>query len=720
MYAVEMRQETSSVYFASEANSQVAASEIQRRIDVYRNSLRDSGRLARMQRAERTYLGFSPDGGKDSSYLQPSGEQGELVSMTLNQFASLVNSTQVLITSARPAFKPIAANTDYSSLAQAQLADGLLEFYDRDLRLNDREIEATRNALIMSEGYVVLSWNPALGKEAPDSLEEKPSREGDIEAITITPYNVIYDPTAQDFDSIQWICFKRNGVNRWDLMARFPQLAEKIKYAMPEKGETRLEVFNPRSESQQQRVDTVDVWEFRHMPTPACPNGRLIRFIDDETVLFDTFQVQEDGTTVDFGYPYDDLQVYRIVPDTVPGTAFGHTPFFDCIGSQEAMDMVATIATTGINSAGLFNLWTPPGDKIAIDRIAGSMNLIQSTTKPEVILPPPFRPELQSYMTALQGWMRQRTGINDVAQGEYTKGMPAQAMALMQANAIQFNSKLQQSYQQLVERVRTGILQLLKRYANTTRVALMAGVGNTWQLKEFSKKDLLGVDRVIVEAVNPQSKTYAGKLLMADALLDKGMVSDAKQYITLVSTGQFKPLTDSVEKRNAFVQRSKEMLARGVGLPPVDPMTGEFVDDGQEHVRITIMDTHWDNIPEYASVLNDPGARESGEVVKAVTGIVVASFRLWRSMDPGLIMALGGRPCPPNADPAMVLPPDGDVSGEQIIQSGPSSRQDDVNTSGGPAPLPGLEQNMGGARMPSLPKPPKDPLGRDNPGGMNV
>lgn len=715
-----MRQETSTVYFASETNSQVATSEIQRRIDVYRNSLRDSGRLARMQRSERTYLGFSPDGGKDSSYLQPSGEQGELVSMTLNQYASLVNSTQVLITSVRPSFKPIAANTDYSSLAQAQLADGLLEFYDRDLRLNDREIEATRNALIMSEGYVILSWNPSLGKEVPDSLDEQPSREGDIEAITVTPYDVIYDPTAQDFDSIQWVCFKRKGVNRWDLMARFPQLADKIKYATPEKGDTRLEVFNPRPDTQQQAPDTVDVWEFRHLPTPACPNGRLMRFIDDETVLFDTFQIQGDGAAVDFGYPYDDLHVYRIVPDTIPGTAFGHTPFFDCIGSQEAMDMVATIATSGVNSAGLFNLWTPPGDKIQVDRIAGSLNWLQSATKPEVILPPPFRPEIQSYMSALQGWMRQRTGINDVAQGEYTKGMPAQAMALMQANAIQFNSKLQQSYQRLVERVRTGILQLLKRYANTQRVALMAGVGNTWQLKEFSKKDLLGVERVIVEAVNPQSKTYAGKLVMADSLLEKGLIRDPQQYITLVSTGEFKPLTDSTDKRNAFVQRNKELLSRGIGLPPVDAMTGEFVDDGQEHVRITIMDTHWSNIPEYASVLYDPGARDNAQVVQAVTGVVVASIRLWRSMDPALLLISGGPPCPPNADPAMVLPPDGDVAGSSTVSGTPQPQYGKQSSSAGPAPLPGLEQNMGGVRMPSLPKQPKDPLGRDNQGEMNV
>lgn len=704
----------SNVYFASEPESRKAADAIQHRIENFRQSLRRSGKRIRINRAINTYSGRGADGNKDTSRLTPAGEQGELLSMTVNHFASLLQNATNLITSSRPAYKAIAANSDYSSLAQTQLADGLLEFYDRNLQLGDREVEATRNSLLMGEGFIALSWNPSSGRETGLSVGGREDREGDIESSCITIDDVAYEPRAKDYDLLSWIAFK-TPCCRADLEAKYPAVADKIKNTTAGTRSLEGDLLARHEADDSDNDDYVDVWEFRHKPTPGCPNGRLIRFINPDCVLFDTFQWDElSGAVVDYGYPYDELHVYRMTPDTEPGSISGHSPFFDLVGLQEGIDMVATIAATATNASGLFNLWVPPGEKVNVDQIAGGLNVIQSNTKPEVILPPAMRPETREFAAALLGWMRQRTGINEVVQGEYTKGMPAQAMALLQANAIQFHSKLQQSYQRMVERVRTGILQLLKRYASTKRVALMAGVGNTWQLREFTKEDLLGVDRVIVEAVNPQSKTFAGNTVRADKLMDMGLIKDPQQYITFTDTGNLKPMTDSVEKRNAFVQRNKELLQRGIGLPPVDPYTGDFVHDGQEHVTISIADTHWLNIPEYDAVMYDPGARTRPDVVRAVNEVRAYSFKLWRSMDPAMILIHGGFPCPPLADPAMVLPPDGKVGGQSLPPSANMTQPPAMGeqSSTNPAPLPGLEKNMNGQRMPSLPQQPEDPLGR--------
>ncbi len=707
---------TTEVYFASEPQSRLAADAVKKRIDYFKDTLMRTGKRTRINRSVNTYMGRSPDGNKDSVMLSASGEQGELLTVTVNHFASLVQNATNLITSSKPAFKPIAANTDYSSLAQAQLADGLLEYYDRSLQLNDREIETTRNSLLMGECALALSWNPSTGKETGiDDGSGRQDREGDIESACITIYDLAYDTQAQDFDALNWIVFRRRQ-GRFDLAAQYPDCADKIRAVKATQDSINDDVFGRNRWSDSEFLDSVDVWEFRHKPTPACPNGRLIRFIDSDCVLFDTFQWDEtSGQVIDYGYPYDELHVYRMTPDTEPGTIFGHSPFFDCVGLQEGIDMVATIAATATNAAGLFNLWLPMGDRVNVDQIAGGMNVLQSNTKPEVILPPTLRPETRDFAAAMLGWMRQRTGINEVAQGEYTKGMPAQAMALLQANAIQFHSKLQQSYQRMIERVRTGILQLLKRYASTKRVALMAGVGNTWQLREFTKQDLIGVDRVMVEAANPQSKTLAGKVMQADKLLEMGMIKDPQQYVTLLSTGEFKPLTDTTDKRNAFVQRNKELLQKGIGLPPVNMMTGDFVDDGQEHVSISLNDTHWTNITEYNAVLYDPGARSNAGVIRAVNETVAYSLKLWRNMDPAVVVIQGGFPCPPPADPAMVLPPDGKLAGGSLPPSTNMTQppaMGEQSSSGGPAPLPGLEKNMNGQRMPSLPQQPEDPLGR--------
>lgn len=697
-------------YFAANPDSKEAVSDIQARIKRFRDKLARSGQMFRMARSWRTYAGYSPDGNKNTSVLLPAGEQGQLVNMTSNHYAGLLNQSCVLITSSRPAFKAIATNSDYSSLAQTQLAEGLLEFYDKSLSLSEREVEATRDSLIFGEGYIVTSWNKAAGDELGADADGNVERAGDIESINLTPFDVAHDLSEKDFDAKKWFTFRRY-VSKWDLAAEFPTKREKILNHSANAELENYRFFERVDAGHDELSDCVTVWEFRHIPSPACPNGRLIRFLDAECVLVDSMEKQEDGTAIDYGYPYDELHAYRIVPDTIPGTGVGHSPFFDCIGLQEAIDMVTSITTTAVSKGGLFNWWLPPGIKPSILDIAGGMKLFQTEVKPEAIALLNIPPEVKDLAQMARSFMRERTAINDVVMGEPNKGMPAQAMALLQANAIQFHSKLQHSYQRLVERVRTGIISMLKRYANTKRVAVMAGAGKSWMLKEFDKTDIAGVKRVTIEAVNPASKTQAGRLAMADKLGEMGMVKTPEEYITLLETGQFRPLVNLTATNNARVEKFCEMLREGKGPAPINPMTGEQADDGMEHVRPLVTDTHWSDIPRYLQVVQDPSARERPEVVAAVRDTVLMSLDLWRQQDPALTQILGGFPAPPNIPPQLAgvpmgPPPEG--AGQDAPQEQGMARPE--RTQRAEVDLGSAAENSPTGNVPGVARLPQDPV----------
>lgn len=637
-------------YWAADETSECIHAALEKRRQ-YRDWLLRTGRVGRMQRSLRAYYGYTPNGDGDTSTILAGGDQGEIADLACNHFAALVRQALVLITSDKAAFKAVAGNTDYKSLAQAALADGLLEHYDRKLHVSDIEGSAAFRALLMGEGYVSVTWDAEAGDAyAVDPETGRAIREGDLSFRVFSPLEVAYDVTATQGQR-PWMLLETRR-NKWDLVAQFPEKKDNILGAQLERDGFDYLLWN----LDQPRVsdDVVRVYELYAPPSPAVPDGRLVIFVDADTALFDG------------PLPYDGVPVYGMQPDETIGAASGHTSTFDLLGLQQALDMTATIATTNLQAGGVVNFWAPSANDLNVRQISGGMNFINSPVKPEALNGVAMSPEVGRWAGQYVAWMQAISGINSAVRGDPDKGMPAQAMAFLQAQAIQFHSGLQKGFQRLREQVRTANIDLLKRYATTKRVALISGKATGYLRREFTADDLRGIDRVTVEAINPALRTMAGKKAIADELLQRGMLQTPQQYILLLTTGKLEPLFEGEEANLLRIRRNKELLQEGIGLPPVavgpdgrpmvDLATGlaEFADDGQPHVRPLKSDTHWLDIPEYLAVLAMPDARERPQVVQAVTEVVEYQLALWRSMDPALIAVLKGQPAPM---PAMPAPP---------------------------------------------------------------
>src|SRR5690606_3929904 len=141
-------------------------------------------------------------------------------------------------------------------------------------------------------------------------------------------------------------------------------------------------------------------------------------------------------------------------------------------------------------------------------------------------------PEIFNFLEKLENTESLLLGINDVIRGDPQASLKSgSALALIASQAIQFNSGLQASYVALLEDIGTATIRMLQNFANTKRVASIAGRSERFMLQEFSGEDLSAVNRVVVDVTNPLSRTLSGRLEMAKDLLSiPGAIRSPEQY----------------------------------------------------------------------------------------------------------------------------------------------------------------------------------------------
>src|ERR1700688_4681212 len=123
------------VYFATLPSEDIAA-ELDKRVETWYDNLGMSGIFRKMKKSYCAYYGYNSTGsGHTSSEIIKSGQQGELSLLKANHFRNLLQHLLVMTTAQRPALDARAINTDYRSLAQTILANGILDYYMREKRL---------------------------------------------------------------------------------------------------------------------------------------------------------------------------------------------------------------------------------------------------------------------------------------------------------------------------------------------------------------------------------------------------------------------------------------------------------------------------------------------------------------------------------------------------------------------------------------------------------
>jgi hypothetical protein len=176
------------------------------------------------------------------------------------------------------------------------------------------------------------------------------------------------------------------------------------------------------------------------------------------------------------------------------------------------------------------------------------------------------------------------------------------------------------------------------------------------------------------------SRTTAGKVQIADNLLDKGLIKTPQEYITVMETGNLDPAIKNPEMELSLIHQENDDLLSG------------------KPVRAMVTDSHLLHLQEHRCVFADPDLRspENAQKLEMALNHYMEHKQLYETQDPLFSMISGEPPAPnpqPPQAPADMGPPPG----------GPQSNGGPAPEMGGPAPMPPLPST-------ATPPPPMGPM----------
>lgn len=592
--------------------------------------------LDKIRRSWQAYHGVFYE---DSHAVSFGGEQGELVNLAVNHYRNLSRHILVMVTATRPAFQARSVNTDKKSQIQTYLANGLLDYYMREKRLERYLKTAVEYAIVMGSGYIKMEWNSTSGEiydyiepsaenivdynednepldENGNVIEPVPVYEGDVEFKNLSPFDVVFDSSKETTEQHDWVLC-RSFLNKYDIAAKYPELRERILGVETKtQSDRRRLTITPYDET----VD-VPIYEFFHKRTESVPEGRYIMYVGDDIILEDTILI------------YKDLPVYRIAPAEILGTPYGYTDMFDLLPLQDAVNSLYSTILTNQNAFGVQNIINPRGNDVKVNQLEGSLNFIEYNSqagKPEPLQLTNTPGEVFNFLQMLENAMETISGVNSVARGSPESSLKSgNALALVQSQALQFISGLQQSYIQLLEDVGTGLINLLKDFASTPRVAAITGLRNRTKIKEFTGEDLSSINRVIVDVGNALAQSTAGREQIASNLLQMGAITSPEKYLEVLNTGNLEGFTGGEMDELFLVKGENENLMQG------DDVIAVATDNHALHIR------------EHQAVLDDQNLRKDPILAKKALAHIQEHISLLRNTDPDLLMILGQQPLGP-------------------------------------------------------------------------
>lgn len=666
-------QEDPNEYWAS-SDTRTCADEVLQRCDDYWTFCKSTNWFSNWR---RLYYAYNPNryiGGQ--TVLM--GESNEYRTIKVNHFRNLLEHIQNLSITDRPAWQPQSVNSDSTSQKQTIIAAGVLDYMMREKRVERHLHDATRNALLFTEGFVSEWWEPTDGSAlAADPMSGEVRHEGDLRYSSHEPVDVVRDPNLKHFSQRSWVVV-RTYENKYDLAARFPEYKEEI--VNSELGITNVNhylagQFMDRSI----QTDLVAVLNFYHVKSAACPDGRQMVMLPDGTVLSDSILL------------YKHLPVHRITPSDQVGTPMGMSVSIDLLPLQEMLDAHYTTILSINENYAIPKILLPIGSNIAPDTMGAGFQIIQYNPtggKPEILKMPLAEEGLFKAMLQIQHDMETISGVNSVSRGNPEASLKSgSALALVQSMAIQFNAPLQASYVQLLEDVGTSTIQILQDYATTPRIIQISGKRNKSIVQQsFTNKDIEGISRVQVEAGNPMSKTVSGRMAIAQDLLANGIITNAAEYLMVVETGELEPMTQGPTAELLNLAQENELLLEGQSVP------------------VLFTDNHALHIQEHTALASDPTVRTDPQLFQVIAEHIMEHINFLSDPQYQNFRMLTQQPS---------LPPQGMQPGMPQVQGQPGPGATPMNAGGQanqvmqrntPMSAGQVEAKAAQTRMPSAPK----------------
>lgn len=607
----ENKSDDSKIYWANLPAEKIGKPFIEK-VDSHFEFASSIGVLEQAQKSYDAYYGkpFNSSEG-NATELTTAGDQEELTKLRVNHFANIARHQLNIVSSDRPAMVPVATKTDSRALGDAVFYRGILDAYQRKLDFDRLLTNACFYAILFGDGFLWVEWDASLGDAQPTAalVPGAPQTNGDLKLSALTPFDLVKDAAVDRYEDSAWVGI-RTWVNKFALVAKYPAFAEKI-MSLPDRDMTDHKRFDLSVISQ--KSDLIPLYTLLHKKDLACPTGRIALILEDETcIAYDEMR-------------YPEFPVYRIAPEDYIGTPHGHTLMYDVLVIQECLDLLYSVVMSNQLSFGHQNLLVPDNANLDFEALRGGLNIIrysaklmQANIKPEVLDMLSTPKEIFGFIEQLEKTMELLSAINPTLRGQPPANLESgAALVMVHTQAISFLNNLAQARNRLIEQVGTGIVKTLKAFATVPHKVALAGKAKQYILTDFTNQDLEGLEGVMVEQVSPMSKTYAGKMDLGEKLLMSGQIN-AKQFLTMVNTGELEVLTEAGVKENILVLRENEMLAEGKLV--ADP---HLLENQLQHIQ------------EHAGLVADPDLRvNKPDVYTNTMAHIMKHVQLLSVMDP--------------------------------------------------------------------------------------
>jgi hypothetical protein len=623
--------------------------ECERRVNDYQDYVLRTGRLTTWRTNWEMWMRSEMKIG-----IRFGGDRGQYKLIESNIYKSIVTGLVSTLANQRPSFQPEAINTDHKSMSQDIIFDSVSNYYLKVKHMEDDYKQGLTYGLITGEGWMFQKWNADIGQVVDTvqdpSGKEVPIKEGDFQSVILGPMDVIRDYTRMNVDNDWYIV--REYLNKWDLIAQRPDLEDELKgYSLP----TTLQRFRFGHivDAQTSNSDLIPVYWFIHRKTPSCPEGRITQFVDADTWILDT------------ALPYDEIPLYPMMPDQTPFNNFGTTVMTSLVKLQYAYDKTLSVIVTNQQAFAITNIVIDESTQTKPEQVIEGLNFIKTNLKngvPTGLELCKTPKEVFDFLELLEAQMEKLSGLPSILRGQPPTGVESgAAMAFLQAQALVFNSPVQQAYISFLERSATGLFNILKSFANTKRMITISGQSKQPYMGEFSGGDLANISRVIVSAGNPATRSEAGKLQIAQDLMAKGLIKDANQYFQVLETGELDPMTEGPEAENMLIIKENEQLRRGI------PQIAAPWDNHANHINqhfVIMMD------PQLRQRQNDPIFAGTLQHIMSHAGFLFPGIQ--SPTDPRLMALMGNnvQGLPPGPPPTE-QPTPGPVANPMPSQAAP-------------------------------------------------
>lgn len=379
-----------------------------------------------------------------------------------------------------------------------------------------------------------------LGLGEPIPLLES-AFEGDFDVRVLDPRDVWPQPGATCVQDSQYIII-RYVLKLSEARRRFPSKAPFLTATMD------VNAYSPNDlrrfgdsdayyfSKHEQRVDTLEVYEWHERPTENYPNGRIIYMTNE-------FLLGEEES------PYYNLigrhPIFHFRSDVNPGEFMGEPWMLNAWHMQRQVNHLETVTREHAELT-VRNKWLVPyGSRVAVDEInAETAQIItynRSAGKPEQIMPAPIPGDLTHQIDRKSAQIRAMAGVTDAEAGMASSSASGRNLAIAEAESDQQVGPILRRINEEWRELYRAALIFYRAFSMPDRTWTVLGPHGTemYYLKQLNLSP--GWD-VQLEAEDGMSRNRAVRLQQAMELLGTGFFTD--------------PQTGMLDKK-AFAQAAK-------------------------------------------------------------------------------------------------------------------------------------------------------------------